>query len=60
MNRAQIALSLLKDCPPEALVDHWTLARMVRDHAPRWEILGCKEADRWPETYVYLKNNLEK
>jgi hypothetical protein len=60
MNRNQIANELLEGCPDEARIDHIILATAIRAGAPKATILAMPEADRWPETYFWLRENLGK
>lgn len=54
-----IAIELLKDCPPESLTDHTTIANAIERGDSRDVILDMPECDRWPETYVWLKSQLK-
>ncbi len=56
MTRSELAAELLRDCPDESRADHETISRAILSGADREEILNMVE--NWPETYVWLKNNL--
>ena len=57
-NRKRIATELLEGCPDESRVDHETIAHAIlRGDSPD-DILDMPEVDRWPETYVWLKTEL--
>jgi hypothetical protein len=58
LTRAELASELLRDCPSESLTDHQRLADLIRDGASLDELLNTPEADRWPETYRWLKDNV--
>jgi hypothetical protein len=58
MTREQIAQELMRDCPTEAMADHNALARAIREGIDKGSILSMLECDRWPETHVWLKTEL--
>ena len=59
MTRIQLASELLRDCLDGSLGDHQAIAAaLIRGDTPA-EILDMPECDQWPETYIWLKNNLK-
>jgi hypothetical protein len=60
MNRTKLAKELLRGCPADALADHQSIAAAIARGDSRDKILNMPETDNWPETYVWLKNHLEK
>ena len=56
--RNEIATELLDGCPQESLADHTVLAERLRWSEHPDTILASPEANRWPETYTWLKNEL--
>lgn len=55
-----IAIELMKECPEESRADHQAIASAIERGDSRTTILNMDEVQRWPETYVWLKNELPK
>lgn len=58
MNRKQIAKELLKGCPAESFDDHKAIAAAIIAGDSKDQLLVMPEVNRWPETYVWLQDNL--
>lgn len=58
MDRNQIANELLRGVPDESREDHEAIAEALRRGDSASDILGMREANDWPETYVWLRTEL--
>jgi hypothetical protein len=59
MNRKQIAEDLMRDCPDELEPDHQEIADAILRGDTWAEILDMEETNAWPDTYVWLKTQIE-
>lgn len=55
-----LAEQLLSDYPDDARTDHVRAVHALLRGYSVDEILGMLELDRWPETYVFLRDALNK
>lgn len=60
-NRSRLADELLEGLPDDQDIrkDHIILATAIKSLVSKSDILDMPEADRWPDTYVWLRDNLE-
>lgn len=58
MDRNQIAAELLRGCPDESRADHEVIAQALRRGDSVSDILAMREVNDWPETYVWLRSEL--
>lgn len=57
-HRDELADEILCGCPDEAMADHEAIAAALRRGDSAEAILGMPEVAAWPETYVWLKGEL--
>jgi len=57
-SRSQMAAELMSGCPDESRPDHEAIVAALLRGDSAAEILAMPEADRWPETYAWLKSEL--
>ena len=58
MDRIELATELMRGCPDENWTDHNRIAVAIKTGKTKTEILNMPEMGLYPETYVWLKNNL--
>jgi hypothetical protein len=54
-----IAEELMDCCPTESFADHNAIAEAIRNGKSREYILNMEQANAYPDTYVWLKGELE-
>lgn len=59
MKRRQLVAELLKGVKEDARKDHNKIAQCILNGDSKEQILQMKETNQWPETYVWIKNNME-
>lgn len=56
MEMTRLAKELLEGCPDEALADHKVIAKAIRAEKTWAELSAMPEVNKYPATYVLLKN----
>ena len=56
--RNALADEFMDGCPEECLEDHEIIADAIRRGESVKTILSMPETDRWPDTYIWLRDRL--